>query len=110
MQCLSHVQPQPALVTVMLLFNDQEVSVDVEPAIELEDLLECVRVLDISADTAQLQRYDQTLAQWRTVHTTQDLQLSNGSTYRVHCRQEQVCTFAIDTSHYALTGTMLVVA
>lgn len=70
------------LVSIHILYEDQDLEIDVEPDMELEDLLDCIRILGLS-DVTQLEQFDEELGRWTAVSKTVDLQLKNGAKYKV---------------------------
>lgn len=77
-------------MAIHLVFQDQEVEIDVEPDIELDDLLDCVRILGL-CDVSQLEQYDEELGKWMTVNETRNLNLRNGAKFKVRSRPKVVC-------------------
>lgn len=69
------------MVGVHILCEGDELEIDVEREIELEELVDCVRILGVS-EVSQLERLDEESGQWTVVMETADLRIQNGAKYR----------------------------
>ena len=82
------------LVGVHILCEGDELEIYVEPDIELEELVDCVRILGVS-ELSQLEQLDGESGQWTVVTETADLRVQSGAKYRplLHEVQELVDKF-----------------